>query len=420
MATSMTNSSTPEPASPYAEIERLPRLTAEEEARLLADLHFASRAPAAKQRLIEGYLPRVLTLAKQYDRCYRVITYDDLVQEGSLALMRAIDKCATMPITKSLSAFVGTVVRSALARALATDAAIAMPNSTWYVLRASGRDRDYPRRDALRLDARPADRDETWAEWLAAPALVLPVPDADQEQSEQCRQVLTFLDWLTPRQRQVLTLRYGLDPADARCHCREETARLLGLAPSTVRNTEVAALAALRQAFQAAASAGVPLAPVEQEPAAPPVESRPRRVLSPAQREYNQRRGAERQARLETTFRAMQEQGLHITSETLSAAAHVDHKAACAFVKAHLPQSVERARLRAIPVEQRLAEAFAGMVERGETLSNTRLSAAAHTDVPTARAFLRREGVPPQQGDLPRQARREVSSQASRTVIGGR
>src|ERR1051326_8437415 len=300
--TAITNTPNLDSMSPYADIERLPRLSAEEEARLLADLRLASCAPAAKTRLIEGYLPRVLTLARQYDHRYRVVTYDDLVQEGSLALMHAIDKCATMPITTTLSASVVTVVRSSLARALATDAAIAMPNSSWYILRASGRERDYPRRDALRLDVRPADRDETWAEWLAAPALVLPAPDADQKQSdERCRQLGTFLDRLTPHQRRVLTLRYGLDPADARCLSRAETGRLLGISPGNVYTVERNALATLRRAFQAVDSA-----PAEQVTATSPTETRPRRHLSAAQQQYNQRRGTERQARLEAAFHMMQ------------------------------------------------------------------------------------------------------------------
>jgi DNA-directed RNA polymerase specialized sigma24 family protein len=143
MTTTMTHSMMQDLASPYADLERLPRLTAEEEAQLLHDLRFAHQAHDAKQRLIEGYLPRVLTLARQYDRQYRVITFDDLVQEGSLALMGAIDKCATMPITTSLSAYVGTVVHSAFARAIATDAPIHMPNSTWHYIHNTGRAHEY-------------------------------------------------------------------------------------------------------------------------------------------------------------------------------------------------------------------------------------------------------------------------------------
>ena len=184
MTTAITTDPASDVTSPYADIERLPRLTAEEEARLLHDLHLASQAHAAKQRLIEGYLPRVVTLARQYDRQYRVVTFDDLVQEGSLALMGAIDKCATMPITKSLSAYVGTVVRSAFARAIATDAPIHMPNSTWHYIHNTGRAHEYAWMQTMRLDAARNADGETFAETLPAPALVLPAHEPEEEQTQ--------------------------------------------------------------------------------------------------------------------------------------------------------------------------------------------------------------------------------------------
>src|SRR5713226_1581067 len=260
MATIITNSTSNDVVSYYyADIERLPRLTAEEEAQLLHDLHLAAHAPAAKARLIEGYLPRVLTLAKQYDRQYRVITFDDLVQEGSLALMGAIDKCAVMPITKSLSCYVGTVVRSAFARAIATDAPIHMPNSTWHYIHNTGRAQDYAWMQTMRLDAvRNADG-ETFAETLPAPALILPTGEQEQEQlqrDEQRRQLVPLLALLSERRRQVLTLRYGLDPADARAHSREETARLLGLSRGAVYDAEQRAIATLRHASETMAAVG--------------------------------------------------------------------------------------------------------------------------------------------------------------------
>jgi RNA polymerase sigma factor (sigma-70 family) len=412
MTTTITNSTTLAQASPYADIERLPRLTSEEETQLLCDLRLASHAPTAKQRLIEGYLPRVLTLAKQYDRQYRVITFDDLVQEGSLALMQAIDKCATMPIAKSLSAYVGTVVRSAFARAIATDAPIHMPNSTWHYIHNTGRAQEFAWMQTMRLDAARNADGETFAETLPAPALVLPAPQTEEEQrqhDEQRRQLVHLLALLSERRRQVLILCYGLDPADARSHSREETARLLGLSPGAVYDAEQRAIATLRQAYQTVASVGSTLSPGEHAQAMPSLGTRPRKPISPRRRQYNQRQHAEQQARLQAAFRSMQEQGLPITSETLKNTAHVDHRAACVFVKQHCPQSAERARLRAIPTEQRLEEAYAQMVERGETLSITGLKAAAHTDAPAARAFLRSRGIPRQLGGPPRKANRHAS-----------
>ena len=420
MTQTITNYTRQDLTSPYADLERLPRLTAEEEAQLLHDLGLASQTPAAKQRLIEGYLPRVLTLARQYDRQNRVITFDDLVQEGSLALIGAIDKCATMPIAKSLSAYVGTVVRSAFARAIATDAPIHMPNSTWHYIHNTGRAHEYAWMQTMRLDvARNADG-ETFAEALPAPALVLPArePEEEQLQNEQRRQLVRLLAVLSERQRQVLTLRYGLDPADARTHSREETACLLGLSPGSVYDAEQRAIATLRQASRAEWAASTPTGPLTEElaEASPPAGPLQKRPISPRRRQYNQRQHAEQQARLWAAFRSMQEQGLPITSETLKNTAHVYHRAACVFVKQHCPQSAERTRLRAIPLQQRLEESYAQMVARGECLSITCLKAAAHTGAPAAREFLRSRGVSPQLGGPPRKASPVASQLATGQV----
>ena len=414
MTQTITNSTAYDLTSLYANIERFPRLTAEEEAQLLHNLRLAHQAPAAKARLIEGYLPRVLTLARQYDRRYRVITFDDLVQEGSLALMRAIDKCATMPPTKSLSCYVGTVVRSAFARAIATDAPIHMPNSTWHYIHDTGRAQEYAWMQTMRLDAARNADGETFAETLVAPAPLPPVDE--QEQDEYRRLLVRLLGLLSERRRQVLTLRYGLDPADARSHSRQETARLLGLSPGAVYDAEQRAIVTLRQAYQAQGAASTPTSSLTEAlvEASPPSGTPKKRPVSPRRRQYNQRQHAEQQARLWAAFHAMQEQGLPITSETLKNTAHVDHRAACVFVKQHCPQSAERARIRAIPVEQRLEEAFAQMVARGETLSITGLKAAAHSDAPAARAFLRSRGVPRQLGGPPRKASRAVSNEPAR------
>lgn len=76
------------------------------------------------------------------------------------------------------------------------------------------------------------------------------------------------------------------------------------------------------------------------------------------------------------------------------------HRAACVFVKLRSQQSAERARIRSIPPNQRLEEAYERMVEERACLSITGLKAAAHIGGPEARAFLRSRGVPPQTGGL--------------------
>jgi len=420
MTTAITNSPLNDSISSYAAIERLPRLIAEEEAQLLADLRLASRAPAAKARLIEGYLPRVLTLARQYDRRYRVITFDDLVQEGSLALIKAIDKCATMPITKSLSRYIGTVVRSAFARAIGTDAPIHMPNSTWHYIHNSGRAQEYAWMQTMRLDVTPVDREETWTQWLRAPALVLPAPQLEEGQrDERCHQLMGLLDRLTARQRQILRLRYGLDPTDARSHSREETGRLLGISPGSVYTMEQYALATLRHLYETLAATGCLSSSDPSATATPSTVAHSRKPLTDAQQQYHQRRHAEQQAKLEAAFHTMQEQGLPITGQTLKQAAQVNYRAACAFAQQHIPQSADRAHLRALSLQQRLEEAFAGMVARGESLSITALKAAAHTDAPAARAFLRSRGILRLWGGPPRKANRATSDKPAHEAARG-
>ena len=414
MATIITNSTGNDVVSYYyADFERLPRLTAEEEAQLLHDLYLAHQAHTAKQRLIEGYLPRVVTLARQYDRQYRVVTFDDLVQEGSLALIGAIDKCATMPITKSLSAYIGTVVRSAFARAIACDAPIHMPNSTWHYIHNTGRAHEFAWMQTMLLDvARNADG-ETFADTLVAPPVSL-VDEQDQTEGEQRHRLVRFLASLTERQRQVLTLRYGLDSADAHAHGTAETARLLGIAPGSVYHAEKRALANLRELYRAeqAAASAPPTPPTdEREQGTPPPVARKSRPVSPRMQQYHQCQHQEQQARLEAAYQRLQEQGQPITSEKLSAAAHVDHRAACVFVKMYSPQSAERARIRSTPVQQRLEEGYAQMVARGECLSISGLKAAAHVGAPAVRTFLRSRGVPLQHGGPPRKGSPATSNE---------
>jgi RNA polymerase primary sigma factor len=107
------------------EVRRLERLTEDEEARFIqwlerakqrpGDQWLAMRAKHARERLIEGYQNTVIGLAKkQVYRCRR-LTFLDLVQEGNIALARAIednDPAKGYP----LHALVGVYVRHALSQ----------------------------------------------------------------------------------------------------------------------------------------------------------------------------------------------------------------------------------------------------------------------------------------------------------------
>ena len=65
----------------------------------------------------------------------------------------------------------------------------------------------------------------------------------------ECRALIqNLLLQLTPRQRDVITLRFGLDPEiSARPLSLEETGKILGISKENVRQTETLALKRLRR-----------------------------------------------------------------------------------------------------------------------------------------------------------------------------
>ena len=134
----------------FTDLGTIPSLSSSEEEALLTRLRLASQgqlapeqAQQAKQRLIEGYMRRVVTLARVCDRQYRVVTFADLIQEGCLALIQTIDKCARQPITGTLSAYVSAIVRYACLQALERDAPVQVPRASWHAIRKAGRADDY-------------------------------------------------------------------------------------------------------------------------------------------------------------------------------------------------------------------------------------------------------------------------------------
>src|ERR1700737_669308 len=88
-----------EDLSPYlTDLSTLSRLSAQEEATLLSCLRLAQQgllspeqARAAKQRLIEGCLRRVIPLAKEQQPFFHRFSLADLIQEGNLALLQAVE-----------------------------------------------------------------------------------------------------------------------------------------------------------------------------------------------------------------------------------------------------------------------------------------------------------------------------------------
>ena len=84
------SSQPPDPVGDYLRrVESVPPLSAEEESELWLAIKTGEGTDAAKKRLIEANLALVIPIARRYDKPDRYLP--DLVQEGNVALMRAID-----------------------------------------------------------------------------------------------------------------------------------------------------------------------------------------------------------------------------------------------------------------------------------------------------------------------------------------
>src|SRR5436309_14239249 len=83
---------------PYsADLSTLPPLSEQEEADLLCRLLLAQQghlspeqAHAAKQRLVEGCLRRVIRIAREQEPFFHRHSLSDLIQEGNLGVMQAV------------------------------------------------------------------------------------------------------------------------------------------------------------------------------------------------------------------------------------------------------------------------------------------------------------------------------------------
>src|SRR5215470_17843346 len=104
------------------EIGRVPLLTAEDEVELAKAIEaglLAAEGLRAKQRLIEANLRLVVSIAKRY--IGRGLSFLDLIQEGNLGLIRAVEK---FDYTKGykFSTYATWWIRQAITRAIADQA----------------------------------------------------------------------------------------------------------------------------------------------------------------------------------------------------------------------------------------------------------------------------------------------------------
>jgi RNA polymerase primary sigma factor len=240
--------------------------------RVLHDINRGERdAKHARDTMMQSNLRLVVHIAKRYRN--RGLMFGDLIQEGNLGLMRAVEKFDWRRGFK-LSTYASWWIRQAMTRAIADQAPtirvpVHMKETAGQVLRAGRRIAQQTGREptleelAARLNL-PMDKVKTARELVREPvSLDMPVgEDADAKLGdlvEDRNAVMPFeaaartvmreqasklLSGLTPREERILRMRFGI--GTDRDHTLEEVGRLFNVTRERIRQIEAKALGKLR------------------------------------------------------------------------------------------------------------------------------------------------------------------------------
>ena len=255
------------------EIGKVPLLTADEEVELSKQMEEGGEAgKQARQRLAEANLRLVVSIAKRY--VGRGMLFLDLIQEGNLGLIKAVEKYDYRKGFK-FSTYATWWIRQAITRAIADQArTIRIPvhmvetinrliRIQRQLLQELGREPS-PEEIAEAMDI-PVEKVREIQKVSQEPvSLETPIGEEEdshlgdfiQDENVQVpaeaaaytllrEQLDEVLDTLTERERQVLRLRFGLD--DGRARTLEEVGREFHVTRERIRQIEAKALRKLRQ-----------------------------------------------------------------------------------------------------------------------------------------------------------------------------
>lgn len=251
------------------EIGKVDLLTAEEERELAMAIEEGDQD--AKDHLIEANLRLVVSIAKRY--VGRGMSFLDLIQEGNLGLLKAVDK---FDYTKGFkfSTYATWWIRQAITRAIADQARtiripVHMVETINKLIRIQrqlvqelGRDPEVEElavemgmtvekvREIMKISQEPVSLEKPIGEEEDS-HLGDFIPDDDaQSPADQAaftllkEQLLEVLSGLTPREEKVLRLRFGLD--DGRTRTLEEVGKEFNVTRERIRQIEAKALRKMR------------------------------------------------------------------------------------------------------------------------------------------------------------------------------
>nr|WP_159940082.1 MULTISPECIES: RNA polymerase sigma factor RpoD [unclassified Nocardiopsis] len=277
------------------EIGRVPLLTAEEEVDLAKAIEvglYAQRRAAdgctaeelgalveegsrAKRRLIEANLRLVVSIAKRY--MGRGLLFLDLIQEGNLGLIRAVEKFDYRKGFK-FSTYATWWIRQAITRAIADQArTIRIPvhmvetinkivrvqhqlhqqlgrePSTAEISSAAGfcgervREIQQLAREPVSLQSPIGEEESDFGDFIEDSDAVVPVEAAAFTVLQE--HLGAILAGLSDRERRIIRLRFGM--ADGHPHTLEEVGREFGVTRERIRQIEAKTLAKLRHPSRA-------------------------------------------------------------------------------------------------------------------------------------------------------------------------